>query len=219
MNGLDNVHAIGGSFWLDENTMLTSLSGLDNLETIGGNFLLRDNDSLNSIAHLSNLTSIGGGIEIIDNPQLSSLSGIDQIEDSTISSLYITNNLSLSTCEVESICAYLSAPNGLTIIFNNKTGCNSETEVLELCQLVSVSPSENNAEVLIYPNPANGNIHCTYGKDIELKELNIYNLYGQLVMQKKEQLENIDITPLQKGMYIIEFSYDFKKSRQQLSIY
>ncbi len=42
-------------------------------------------------------------------------------------------NSALSTCEVESVCEYLSNPGGTVEIYNNATGCNNPYEVANAC--------------------------------------------------------------------------------------
>lgn len=61
------------------------------------------------------------------------MSGLDGISASSITTLLVFDNYSLSTCEVQSICDYLEAPGGMVSIYNNATGCNSPAEVMEAC--------------------------------------------------------------------------------------
>ena len=46
---------------------------------------------------------------------------------------YIHNNQSLTTCNEQSICEYLTNPNGSVNIFDNATGCNNPSEVANAC--------------------------------------------------------------------------------------
>jgi hypothetical protein len=69
------------------------------------------------------------------NPALTSLTGLENIDAGSISSLHIENNYLLSTCEVQSICDYLVAPNGTISIYGNAPGCNSQQEVEEACEI------------------------------------------------------------------------------------
>ncbi len=112
--------------------LLTSLTGLENLTSIEGNlsigvesFWVSGNHSLTSLTGLTNLVSIGGNLGISDNIVLPSLSGLDNIEARSINCITITNNNSLSTCEVQSVCDYLANPSAEVSIQENAPGCNS----------------------------------------------------------------------------------------------
>ena len=79
------------------------------------------------------MNSIGGFLEILDNTALASLMGLDNIQAETIGDLIIADNSSLTTCEVNSVCSYLSSPNGTIEIHDNAPGCNSQQEVEDNC--------------------------------------------------------------------------------------
>ncbi|MBW6461230.1 MAG: T9SS type A sorting domain-containing protein, partial [Bacteroidales bacterium] len=111
---------------------LASLSGLDNLNSIGGNLRIYDNDALASLSGLDNLTSIGGGLSVWSNDAITSIAGLEGLT-SIAGDIHISGNGSLSTCEVQWLCDYLSSPNGSVDIFGNATGCNSPTEVANAC--------------------------------------------------------------------------------------
>jgi len=61
------------------------------------------------------------------------LTGLDNIDAGSIRHLHINDNLSLSTCEVQSICDYLASPNGIIEIYNNAPGCNNPGEIANSC--------------------------------------------------------------------------------------
>ncbi len=90
-----------GDIWIIYNDLLTGLSGLENLTFINGDILIRRNYSLNS------------------------LSGLDNIGVSTIGNLFIYENDSLITCDVESVCNYMNLPWANAEIHDNAPGCNS----------------------------------------------------------------------------------------------
>jgi len=98
------------------------------------------NPYLTSLSGLANLTFVGGYFQIAYNSSLTNLTGLNNINAASIEDLYIYNNNSLSTCEVESICDYLASPNGEVYIGNNAPGCNSQQEVEEACSVVPCLP-------------------------------------------------------------------------------
>ena len=120
LSGLDNVTSIGGFLWIDNSIALTSLSGLDKVVSIGGILFIYNNIALTSLSGLENVASIEGGISINHNDALTSLSGLENIEAGSITYLTIKDNLSLSTCEVLSVCNYLSAPTGEVFHFKQR---------------------------------------------------------------------------------------------------
>ena len=133
LSGLDNLSSIGGYLEIMHGIALTSLTGLDNLTSIGDDLTIRDNHALTSLTGLDNLTSIRGDLNIVSNDTLTSLTGLENIDANSIFNLFITDNSSLTTCEVQSICNYLANPNGTVDIHDNATGCNSPPEVANAC--------------------------------------------------------------------------------------
>jgi len=133
--GLDNLITVGDNFSLSFNTDLISLSGLENLTTIGGDLSVHSNSSLVNIMAISTLTFIGGDIIISSNPALTSLEGLNNLDQSSISNLSIYYNDILSSCNAQSICNYLSEPNGTINIYGNSTGCNNAPEIASLCNI------------------------------------------------------------------------------------
>jgi len=215
LSGLDNVTSIGGDLFIMHST-LTSLSGMDNVTSIGGHLWLEANASLTSLSGLDNVTSFGGELWIWDNDVLTSLSGLDNIEAGSISDLHIYQNISLSTCEVQSVCDYLISPIGTIEIHDNTTGCNSPEEVEEACT-VSVESIYPEEEISIFPNPANRELTISI-KDGTIEEVNIYNLTGQKVIHEKPANNILDISKLQQGMYIIEVVSGQKRIREKLMV-
>ncbi|MCK4815762.1 T9SS type A sorting domain-containing protein [bacterium] len=192
LTGLDNVTSIGGTLRIIHNDVLTSLTGLENVTSIGGGLFILSNNALISLTGLDNLNAIGGELRIYLNSSLTSLKGLDHIDAGSISDLTISHNSSLSTCEVQSVCDYLASPNGLISIKKNATGCNSQAEVEEACEAVSVESLEALDGLLIYPNPLFTSTTIEY----ELVEpakvsLTIYNHLGQKIETLVNQHQQI----------------------------
>jgi len=133
LTGLDEVTAIGGGLWIGNNDVLHNLTGLEALESIGDDLIIGWNDSLTSLTGLEGLTSIGGELRIDNNDALTSLMGLDNIWSGTIEQLSVFSNILLSSCAVESVCAFMTIPYGNINISNNASGCNSLEEVQEAC--------------------------------------------------------------------------------------
>jgi len=175
LNGLENLTSVDGSFYIGENVLLTnliglvnlesigtilnivsnnnltSLTGLENLETISGNLRIYNNNSLLNFNGLENLTSIGGSLGIQENPSLTSIASLENL--SMIGSLNISDNSALSMCAIESICDYLTSPNGAVYIYNNAPGCSSIQQVQDSCNITSVEKEKINSGLTISSNP------------------------------------------------------------------
>jgi len=152
LTGLNNLTYIGWDLNIQHNASLTSLSGLDNLTIIGDFITIHDNLNLTSLSALNNLISVGSFLAIIKNYSLNDLTGLDNIDAGSISDLNIYNNQSLATCNVQSVCNYLSNPTGTVEIYGNDSGCNSPEQVEEAC-LVSIDEIGIMKQFSIYPNP------------------------------------------------------------------
>jgi hypothetical protein len=146
LEGLEGLTSIGGDLYVNDCDSLTSLTGLNNLSNIGGALYIGDelqqgwgglwwggNSNLSSLAGLEALISIGGDLKITNNYSLASLSGLGNIVPSSITNLTISNNASLSNCDVQCLCDYLADPNGVVEIYNNATGCNNAPEIADAC--------------------------------------------------------------------------------------
>jgi hypothetical protein len=211
LTGLENVINIGEYIQIAVNDALINLSGLDNLTSIGEDIWIGENTALTSLTGLENLTTVGGPIEIYDNSALMSLTGIDNIEAGSISDyLYISYNSSLSTCEVESVCDYLAMPNSNVGIYDNASGCNSEQEVQDACDVIPVVDKViTKHELTISPNPVNDQavLSLNFISSTSI-EICIFNTTGICI--KRWQFQNqqpgekefiLDLIELSAGVY------------------
>jgi hypothetical protein len=189
LTGMEGVTSIGGSLSIYSNYSLFSLSGLEGVTSFGERVDIEGNNSLTDLSGLEGVTSIGGGsLNIINNDALYSLEGLKNIESNTIEGLHIHDNDLLSTCDVESVCAYLANPNGDIQIYMNAQGCNNIVEVEEACT-VGILESESETQLSAYPNPFTTFTTIEY----ELTEpthvqLTIYNAIGGEVYTAEDRL-------------------------------
>jgi len=215
---LNNVTSIGGYFGIWSCGGLTSLNGLGNVTSFGGAIVFYSNTALTSLSGLENVTSISGRIEIIQNYALANLTGLENVDANSIDSLLFRDNTSLTTCEVQSVCNYISTPGATIEIHDNANGCNSIAEVEEACDALGFLENNFRPEFSIYPNPATDKLHIASNNGLEIETVNIYNQLGQKVLHINEIGENIDISTLSKGIYIIELNSSELKIRQKLII-
>jgi hypothetical protein len=187
-SGLENLVSIGGGLVVGEfrlsagNDALTSISGLEHLSSIGGWVEFYGNNSLTNLSGLSGLTSVAGYILILNNNGLSSLSGLDNIDAGLISEILVYGNISLSFCEIQSICEYLISPYGSVSIHDNAPGCNSPEEVETACETLSLEENSINQDFSISPNPSSGRLTINFNLDA-LSPVNVvvHNSLGQVV--------------------------------------
>jgi len=216
LTGLDNVTSIGEGLWIGLNVELASLAGLGNLTTIGEYITIWGNSILINLSGLDNVTSLTGYIELFSNNNLISLAGLDNISAGSISDLLIYDNLSLATCDVESICDYLASPNGTIEIHDNAIGCNSQTEVEEACEAIGINENNHKFEISIRPNPATNDIFIESKIGLRIEKVIIYNQLGQIALNEKQIINTIDVSNLQQGLYVIEIISNGLKIREKL---
>ena len=183
LTGINKLNSIGGELNIFNNPSLTNLSGLNSLSSINGNFTLYNNFMLNSIANLSQLTLIAGFIDIEYSSALTSLSGLDNINNTSITNLTILNSNNLSTCNVESICEYLSNPLSPSNIAGNAFGCSSNIEVkMACCNMTATASSTPNlicpgstSQLVVTNNGGNGNLSYNWEPSVLLNDKSISN--------------------------------------------
>jgi hypothetical protein len=205
LSGLDSLAHVGGDLQFTINPELSSLTGLEKLSAIAGSIFIYGNSGLQSVAGLLSLKSINGPLVIQQNSLLSGLSGFDSVNPGTITNLAILNNSNLSTCAIASICDYLSSPNGTVSISNNGAGCNSQTEIEDACELLSLAENDQPARSMsVFPNPCKDFLTVYLSKEMVNHEaIRVYNHLGQLVSNRQLKNNTLDVSGLNAGMYFL----------------
>jgi hypothetical protein len=212
LTGLEYLQIIDDGLDISGNDNLKTLNGLQGLGTINGFLWVTYNHSLYDLTTLINLSSIKNWLQINFNDSLKSLNGLESLDAESISRLYIQGNISLSECDVASICNFLSGNIGEVYIDSNHPGCNSEDEVIAACT-VGITESKVNSQqsaVRIYPNPSSNQITVETTKTTPKFQISIFNLNGQEVISKKITASNtsIDISFLPQGLYFVKYCSD-----------
>ncbi len=133
LNGLEGIQS-AVYVEIQENNSLSNLQGLNTMNQIN-TLSVVSNSILNSLDALTNLNAVSN-LYIQLNPSLSSLDGLQNINPALLANLFLTSNLSLSICEIQPICDYLSIPANSANIQSNATGCATRAEVEAACALV-----------------------------------------------------------------------------------
>ncbi len=232
-NGFDKLKYIGEDLWVEWHINLTSFQGFENLKTIGGVMTIKQtqfvsdfigfsnltsageiriwwNDGITSLQGLDSLSTIESSLNIWNNQVLTSLSGINNL--SLIGgNLSIEDNSALTTCEVQSICNYLAAPNGTITISNNSPGCNNQEEVLDACVTVGIKEILVEEDYIISPNPFTDYLSIEFSLDKPSRVVAfLFNNMGQAVavpVEKEHQSGIIrlvwDSSALPPGLYFM----------------
>lgn len=76
----------------------------------------------------------------------------------------------------------------------------------------SISENQNDADVLIYPNPSNGQFKITVNINQNIKsEIIIYDVLGNIIYRinsKGQQITNIDLSKQATGIYFVQVVID-----------
>ncbi len=225
LNGLIPIDSISGDLIIFKTNDLTSLDGLDSLTSVGGNLYIGGYDfwpyyadgnyHLEDISALMKLNHIGIGLIVKYNPVLTSLTGLDSIVFEGYNGIEIGENDVLSICNVKSLCDCL-AGNCNADIYSNATGCNSKEEVEAAC-LVSIPDLNIKTELIIYPNPTTKYISILFESKMTIDKVVIYNQLGQVVLNTTDRTNNIDISSIGEGLFIIEIYSNKLNIRKKLN--
>jgi hypothetical protein len=159
---------------------ITNISALQNISSIAGGLQI-SNTSLVNLNGLNNLTSVGGGLSIQDNTSLVNISAIGNINLYGLNEdgLTITGNTNLATCNIGSICDYLSNSDTHHIL-NNKADCVNENAVIASC--MPLDPQSCDEDVRLYTQLAVDNFvldnpNCTHiSGNLEISGHGIHSL-------------------------------------------
>lgn len=207
LEGLSNLkHA--GLLDIYHNEALTSLDGLMKLDSISHSMRIGANFELVDISALMSLRKVNEDIDISNNNSLESLRGLDSIQRGTLRYLDITDNQSLNECDIVSICNLLLAPNVYETIEGNGTGCSSEDEVLEQCQVGIKKHTIH--DLVLYPNPANEFLKITLPVSVKTSEVKILSSSGQQLINETISGSDgwLNIKALSKGLYIVKINHE-----------
>lgn len=155
---------------------------------------------------------------------------IDTVQvDSTFRKKYIINNGEMGDIWIEGIGSMTSLFGSSCYVFEGQelllcyedstTFFESEQNYFDRCTHFIVGQSEYfQDELQIYPNPVTSEFHLSIKNPLVNDRINIYNVFGQKVLSKKLIINRVDISELNKGMYIIELLSDNEKYLRKIII-
>ncbi len=217
LNGLDSITTVEHSLIIRFNQNLLSLNGLEQIHEVGA-LSLNDNYNLSNLDGLSGLNTIENTLSLQYNTVLSDISELADVNVDSVTRLRMYGNFMLSACNINSVCNILELPNEVYIrIEDNASGCNSQAEVEEACE-TGIDEYLRNDELIVYPNPSNGIVYFKGNGLSDIKYVNIYNQLGQKVSYKNKVANSIDVSSLQKGLYLIEIITETVTYRKELVV-
>ena len=216
---VSNVTYMRDAFALKEN-FNSDISSWDvsNVYTMQGMFYNAFNFNQNiSGWNVSNVTNMNGMFLIV--PSSSSSSEFNQ----DISSWDVSNvtDMGIMFSGANSFNQNLSSwcvtniPSEPSNFSTNSPLSESNKPVWGTCPTASVD-NQNQLDILMYPNPASDIVYID-GNYSELKVV-VYDILGKQVMNKPIK-NNIDISQLEKGIYILQLSDGTKRNTQRIIKY
>jgi len=100
---------------------------------------------------------------------------------------------------VESICAYLGVAMNSATIAGNATDCASRAEVETACTAVNVTEISQ-TDIEVFPNPTTGRLQWS---EAIPERVEVFTLQGQRVMAFANPGQELDVSTLPAGVYVV----------------
>lgn len=210
LGNTSNLTTVGGYVDIYYNQNLTSISALQNLTTIGGYLWIEANNSLTTLDGLQNLAEVNGDVSIAWNAMLNDISALQNLNPATITDnqgfgLTIFDNPMLAVCNLPNFCTYISNPDEThpRNISGNLASCINEAAVVAACEAMGTEDF-GYAKIMAYPNPVVNVL--TLSSSIELHNVSIINMLGQVVLDLKTNARQVDVdmSILPAGNYLVK---------------
>ncbi len=110
----------------------------------------------------------------------------------------------------------------LKVLETNNSSCTGDTILLEVnvSQLIGLPIDLERENVLVYPNPSNGNFKVE-SKEFEIEQIHVLNLFGQVLMSETTTTDKrdlkVDLSQLPVGVYLLQLDLE-NKQRQMHKI-
>lgn len=222
LHALSNLQEVTGSVSI-QYTALTDLEGLNSLHTVGGIFTIKTNNDggkLQSLNGLENLQYVGRSFLVYYNFQLTDCCAVHELLNTP---------------------GAVGSQGGSASIFNNKSGCDSKSQVNEICEdaqpitlpgaLTAPATGSNSALqeayttgqlVKIAPNPASEQVVVVFQTGFETGMLRLFDFSGRQLMESELQAgetgRSLRLSSWNDGVYILQVQLDGRVESQRLVI-
>ena len=71
------------------------------------------------------------------------------------------------------------------------------------CNVLNIADFQNDFQILCYPNPVQKTLNINIPISIKVNKISVYNSLGNLILEKKSNLNQLDFSNLNKGVYLI----------------
>ena len=231
LGGLESLESVNGTISILKNNNLRDFQGMGALKETGSNIEITENNALVSLKGLENLEYYKGTFTISKNNNLQFISAINQLKlrvkgSGSINKIKLTSNRKLTVCGIPLLCRLLSLSAANLTVGGNGPGCNTKTDVIEICYPGTCVIPEMKTQQDIDEFPINypdckaifGAVkvtNVTFEHHItNLDGLNqIEEIYGNLVIYTGTTLESLEgLSNLRKvtgSIWIIAEGYDY----------
>ena len=176
----------------DLNCRSTSISVLNTASNINLAYLVCDQNSINSLDFSTNVNLL----EVFCNDnELTSLN-LANGNNTSINFVNFINNPNLTCIQVDDV----------TYSTSNWTSIDSQTSFNTNCSGGSVEVNEETKLVLnVYPNPVQNQLLIQL-EDKQIIEIEILDYSGRIIRSLSQNIKSIDVSDLNKGIYILKVS-------------
>ena len=218
LSAYEDIEHVNQVFTISGNTSLQNVDDFQSLALLKANLLIKDNSSLTNLDGFSDASSSNFAsslIALINNEQLYDISGLENLDPFKISHVFIESNPNLSECHITSICGFLENGNIGTFEFN-LSGCNSNSEVMTNCGIVSTEFINNTNKISLAPNPTSG-YFMVNGIRSASAYYTIYSILGTEIQSGMITNQKIlDISNAPSGIYLLTIAQDQEKTVKRI---
>ena len=76
------------------------------------------------------------------------------------------------------------------------------------CDALGIDEEILSEELQVYPNPAKNQLFINNSNNLNIQSIRLYDVLGKLVVQEHNSFQQIDVTFLQKGIYLVKIETD-----------
>ncbi|PZW36897.1 putative secreted protein (Por secretion system target), partial [Mesonia algae] len=181
-----------------------SLQGLNNLQTVESLFIYAM-QNLTSLEGLENLQSVTGySFRIGLCTSITNLNGLENLTNVNVNEFIIDNNPNLN--DIDGLNCYFFSQGFRNTVTNYSVQENLYQSIFDNCNINLSNDNFTFKDIIIYPNPAQS--YVTLENIENIKQIDIFDLSGKLIKKKNLDFENIDVSNLSKGTYIMKITLD-----------